>query len=397
MQPLFINTLGNFSIQYGDTIISDNNIRSKKVWLLIIHLICLKGHPVSRQRLINVLWGDDPSINNPENALKITLHRARIQLDSLYPNAGHQLILHDSNGYLWNPEVPLISDCEKFERLCKSAEEDEQKRCEEIKEAISLYKGDFLSKFSSETWIIPLSTYFHSLYVETVLSLCPMLFNQDRNNEAAEICRTAINIDPYHEPLYQKLIQALINMGELKAATAAYNELSEKLFNDFGIKPNDETTSMYRTALNSLNDLTMPIDMVMEQVHEADAPDGALECDYEFFKILCFAESRAMLRNGKASHISLFSIVSNNGTPLPKRSQERIMEQLGTHIRTNLRRGDAYAKLSTTQYSILLLEANYEDSLMVSKRLIASFHRKFPHSPIKINHMVQPLSPYGFN
>ena len=73
------------------------------------------------------------------------------------------------------------------------------------------------------------------------------------------------------------------------------------------------------------------------------------------------------------------------------------MEQLGTHIRTNLRRGDAYAKLSTTQYSILLLEANYEDSLMVSKRLIASFHRKFPHSPIKINHMVQPLSPYGFN
>jgi tetratricopeptide (TPR) repeat protein len=189
--------------------------------------------------------------------------------------------------------------------LCRSEEEDEQKRCEQITEALGLYKGDFLSKFSSETWVIPISTYFHSVYVDAVVSLCPILFNQNRNAEAVEICRAAISIDPYHEPLYQKLIQALINMGELKSATAVYNELNEKLFNDFGIKPNEETTSIYRMALNSLNDLTVPIDMVMEQVHEADAPDGALECDYDFFKILCFAESRAMLRNGKASHISL--------------------------------------------------------------------------------------------
>ncbi|MBR3910234.1 MAG: winged helix-turn-helix domain-containing protein, partial [Anaerotignum sp.] len=63
METLYIRMLGEFSLQYGENTISDNNNRSKKVWLLLAYLICQKGRIVSRQELIQLLWGDDSSSN----------------------------------------------------------------------------------------------------------------------------------------------------------------------------------------------------------------------------------------------------------------------------------------------------------------------------------------------
>ena len=41
----------------------------------------------------------------------------------------------------------------------------------------------------------------------------------------------------------------------------------------------------------------------------------------------------------------------------------------------------------------MLPSANYEDSCMVCRRILAAFHRAHPHVAVKINFMVQPLSP----
>jgi len=41
---------------------------------------------------------------------------------------------------------------------------------------------------------------------------------------------------------------------------------------------------------------------------------------------------------------------------------------------------------------IMLPQANYENSCVVCRRLEAAFFRRYPHSPVRIHHMVRPLT-----
>ena len=393
MEHIDIRMLGSFTLQSGDNLISDENNRSRKVWALLAYLICHRGTAVSQKKLIELLWGDDPSSTNPENALRITLHRLRSQLDLLWPGAGKELILHKNGGYSWNEQASIQVDSDRFEQLFQNKNVPEATRLENCLEALSLYRGDFLERQSSESWIIPVTTHFHNLFVILTLEAADLLSRQSRHQEAAHICRRGINAEPYHEPLYQVLIKELAADGDQKGATAVYESLRKRLFDDFGIRPSDETRVIYREAVHTPEERTLPIDEVLEHLQEPEVIPGAMQCDYDYFKVLCHAESRAMERSGNATHVALLSATGLTGEPLPKRSLERIMTQLGQQVRQNLRRGDTISRCSSTQYILMLPKANYEDSCMVCRRVINAYHKAFPHTAVRIKFMVQPLTP----
>ena len=393
MEHIDIRMLGSFTLQSGDNLISDENNRSRKVWALLAYLICHRGTSVSQKKLIELLWGDDPSSTNPENALRITLHRLRGQLDQLWPGAGKDLILHKSGGYSWNDQISIRVDSDRFEELFQAKNVPEAIRLEQCLEALSLYRGDFLERQSSESWVIPVTTHFHNLFVVLTLEAADLLSRQGRHQEAAHICRRGITAEPYHEPLYQVLMKELAADGDQKGASAVYESLRKRLFDDFGIRPSEETRAVYREAVHAPEERTLPIDEVLEHLQEPEVTPGAMQCDYDYFKVLCHAESRAMERSGNATHIALLSATGLTGEPLPKRSLERIMTQLGQQIRLNLRRGDTISRCSTTQYIMMLPKANYEDSCMVCRRVINAYHKAFPHTAIRIKFMVQPLTP----
>lgn len=393
METVRIRMLGEFSLQVGENLISDQDNRTRKLWTLLAYLICQRGRTVSQKKLIELLWGDEPASSNPENALRITFHRARNMLNQLWPTAGRDLILYKDAGYAWNREIPVELDYEAFEALVADRSEEPDQRLEICRQALALYRGDFLEKQSSEVWVIPISTHFHNLYVETVLEAAALLSDADHHREAADICRTAIASEPYHEVLHQTLMQQLAALGDTTGAAQVFETLSKRLFDDFGIRPSQRTREIYRAAVHSLRENTLPMDAVMEYLTEPEPASGAMQCDYDYFKVLCYAESRAMERNGNVTHIVLLSLAAEGDIPLSKRSQKRIMEQLGQQIRQNTRRGDTFSQCSVSQYILMLPKANYENSCMVSRRVLGAFRRAHPHVNAKINYMVQPLSP----
>jgi len=392
VDPIRIRTFGEFSLQYGENKISDQDNRSKKMWQLLAYLLCRRPRVIPQKELIELLWGDDPSSSNPENVLRITFHRVRTMLDRLYPNAGHQVILYKDSGYAWNPEVPIELDSERFDTLCSLQTEDPSARLDAYLEAIELYRGEYLEKLSSETWVIPITTHFHNLYVAAVLESIPLLSAQNQHQTAADLCRAAIAVEPYHEPLYQHLMQQLAALNDPEGAAAVYEELSRRLFDDFGIRPSEETKEIYRAAAHSVSEQVLPMDLVLEHLQEPDAPNGAMECEYDYFKVLCYAESRAMARSGRATHIALLSISADPAKQLTKSGNSRAVGQVGEQIRLNLRRGDVFSRCSVSQYILMLPGANYENSCMVCRRVIGAFHRKHPHSTLQIHFIVQPLS-----
>lgn len=393
MEPIQIRMLGTFSLQFGTNCISDTGSRTRKQWNLLAYMICNRGYIIPQQKLIDLMWGDDAASSNPENALRITFHRLRTLLDQLWDGAGRDLILRKEGGYCWNEAVPVTLDCATFEDLCLDPAADDSHRLDHLLQALTLYQGPFLPRHASEMWAVPVATHYQNLFLQSTMEAAGLLSARQRHAEAVEICRNAAASEPYHEPLYQILMQELSAAGDPKGAATVYETLSHRLFDDFGIRPSEETRAIYRAAAHSPGDRELPMDEILLHLQEPEGNYGAMECDYDYFKVLCYAESRAMERSGNAAHVALLSLNINTEKPLTKRSQDRIMEQLGQTLRFNLRRGDIISRCSATQYIFMLPQANYENSCMVCRRVLAAFHRTYPHVAAQFRFMVQPLTP----
>ena len=392
MVPIKVCMFGEFTLQRGDTLLRESGNRSRRIFGLLSFLICHRGNPVSQYKLIELLWGDSAEISNPENTLRILLHRARNQLDQLYEGAGRECILRKDGSYIWNPDVPVETDYERFEMLIQGRDP-QFSRLESLLEALKLYRGEFLSRQSFDNWVIPICTHFQNLFLQASQEAAQLLMEQQRYKEAAEVCRRWIEAEPYSESACQMQMRVLAAMGNPSAVTEVYESLSRRLFDDFGIRPNEETRNVYRELAHSPGSRTIAMDEVLEHLQEPESPPGALQCDYDYFKMLCYAERRAIERSGSVTHVALLSIAGTPDKPLSKRSTNRIMEQLGQTLRTSLRRGDVISQCTASQYIIMLPKANYENSCMVCRRCIAAFQRSHPHVSARIHYLVQPLSP----
>lgn len=391
MEELKIQMLGGFSLKLDDRELQDTDTRSKKVWVLLAYLIIHREQTVTQRTLIDLLWGDEPESTNPENALRITMHRTRTLLEQLSPELGRGLILRRKGGYQWNGGGKV--DSERFEALCRQNAEDPELRLRNLLEAISLYRGDFLPHQSGEVWVVPIASYLHNLFLSAAQEAVELLIQRGRNQEAAGVCRRCLALEPYHEGFCRELMQLLAAAGDRRGAAEAYDRLSKRLFDDFGISPSEETRTVYRATVHSPENRVLSIDEVMGTVRESDAPSGALQCDYDYFRILCYALSRTMERSGNAAHVVLLDVISTAERELPRQSIDRVMGQLSQQIRLSLRRGDVFCQCSISQFVVLLGRANFENSQVICDRILRAFHRAYPYAPVRITYQVRPLSP----
>ena len=99
MEQLKICMLGEFSLTAAGKRISSGDNRSRKIWALIAYLIHNRQRQVGAEELIRVIWAGEMASDNPENTLKVTVHRARTTLDALWQGAGHDLIRYRNDGY----------------------------------------------------------------------------------------------------------------------------------------------------------------------------------------------------------------------------------------------------------------------------------------------------------
>lgn len=391
MDELKIQMLGGFSLRLGKRELQDTDTRSKKVWVLLAYLIIHREQTVTQRTLIDLLWGDETDSINPENALRITMHRTRTLLEQLSPELGRGMILRRRGGYQWNGGGEV--DSERFEALCCQKSEDPDLRLRNLMEAISLYRGDYLPRQSGEVWVVSTAAYLHNLFVSAAQEAVELLIQQGRSHEAAGVCRRCLALEPYHEGFCRELMQLLAAAGDRRGAAEVYDRLSKRLFDDFGISPSEETRAVYRAAAYSPEDRVLSIDDVMGNLRESDAPSGALQCDFDYFRILCHALSRTMERSGGAAHVVLLDVISTAEREMPRQTIDRVMGQLSQQIRLSLRRGDVFCQCSVSQFTVLLSRANFENCQMICDRILRNFRRAYPYVPIRIAYQIRPLSP----
>ena len=196
---IYIKTLGGFSLRVGDKEITDNSNQSKKPWCLLEYLVVFQKKSISPGELINIVWADDPGVN-PGGALKTLMFRSRKLLEPL-GIPPQKLLVQQRGSYCWTQDYLSVLDIDQFESICTRVlnhDMDEDEALNLCLEGLELYKGDFLPKSEYESWVIPISTYYHSLYQKLVYKTVELLTKKEDFSRITSICQTAVGLSLIH-------------------------------------------------------------------------------------------------------------------------------------------------------------------------------------------------------
>ncbi|WP_304508225.1 BTAD domain-containing putative transcriptional regulator [Anaerotignum sp.] len=391
-----VTLFGEFTVEYGDSIISDQTNRSKKVWTLLEYLIVHRKRFVSQDELIELLWPESNS-RDPINTLKVLMHRVRDTLDDLDFANSRQMILYRNGAYGWNQDYKCIMDADEFQRLIYESEqetEDISRKMSLLLQAENLYQGHFLQKKSSEGWVIPIATYYRSLYNRVVTELAKILLEHKKYDQISSVCQKAIGLEPYEEQLYIYLIQVLICTGQLEKALDLYHHVTELFMRELGVSPSEELLALYKDVVKTIKTPELDLNVIKNKLDESKGEIGCVFCEYEFFKLVYHLESRSIGRTGDSSTLCLISVVDQNLISIPsRRVLNRAMDALKTTVQFNVRSGDVFARYSVNQYLIMLPNTNSESANMVAQRLLKTFRREFPNIQIVLKYSIQQITP----
>lgn len=391
-EMLYVQMFGDLSLTYGDRRISCQGSRSRLTWNILAYLLIRRGEIVSAEELISIL-GKQEKNDDPGSAMRTAIHRVRAVLSDLAGGADIRFLVRKNGGYMWDPDVPTSVDTDAFEQLTASADSsgDELGAC---LAALDLYKGKFLPQQSSELWAMPLQTYYHNMYEALVDCAVPLLEKAGRYAECVRLCDRAIAIDPYSEKIYQHRMRSLLAEGDRQSVIQTYEQMSKLFLSTFGVMPDQESRALYREALSadSRSGAISP-EVAREQLSEQGEVDRALICDYDFFKMIYQAHARTVVRSGQVIHTALLTLKPKGDREVSERSFSIAMDNLQEHLGAALRKGDVITRCSGSQFMIMLPSANYENSCKVCRRFIASFEKRYPHSPVYVDHYVQALVP----
>lgn len=385
MNKLKIAMFGEFSVTYKDNTVSEHSKRSKKLWLLLQYLVVHHNRAVAQSELIDILSREDEGVN-PTSALKTQIHRLRDILSEL--GCEKPIIVCINGAYSINSEINLEIDAEEFEKAFKeaSSNEDTDEKLSLILNAINLYTGDFLAKAAYESWVVPLNTYYRSVYSKAVHIAVELLSTMGKLHDIISICSKASAINPYDEFVHYSHIKALAELGDQESAKRQYETVTHLMMTKFGITPSKELIELYDTAIKSKKSVKSDIDAVISDLLEQRQVSGAFFCEYQIFKHLYQLEIRDAQRTGASINICLLTVNGSDGEMPAQNPLNKAMQRLQDCVSRSLRGSDIFSRYSVSQFVIMLSNTNEQTGDLIMKRIEKAFKRENTNKDIELSY-----------
>lgn len=386
MDKLKIAMFGEFSVSYRENTISEHSKRSKKLWLLLQYLVVHHNRAVAQSELIDILSREDEGVN-PTSALKTQIHRLRDILSEL--GCEQQIIVCINGAYSINSEIDIEIDAEEFEKTFKEAAsaDDREEKLGLILNAVNLYSGDFLAKSAYESWVIPLNTYYRSVYSKAVRIAVELLTSMGKLHDIIAICSKSSTINPYDEFVHYSQIKALAELGDQESAKRQYETVTHLMMTKFGITPSKELIELYDTAIKSKKSVKLDIDAVISDLLEQRQVSGAFFCEYQIFKHLYQLEIRDSQRTGININICLLTINGADGELPAQNPLNKAMQRLQDCVSRSLRGSDIFSRYSVSQFVMMLSNTNEQTGELIMKRIEKAFKRENTNKDIELSYV----------
>lgn len=275
--------------------------------------------------------------------------------------------------YCCNQEVSLSVDAEEFERLCREEKSAHsyQEKIEKCMKAIALYRGEYMSGYNDVYWLASMTTFYQSLYLNTVKECASLLEKCGRYVEMEQIIRDALDRESLDEELHTYFVRSLIGQGKQKLALEQYQKSSRILYENLGITDLGSMKGEYEKLMRQEHEVQSDLAVVRRELC-GEKEEGAFVCEYGVFKSIYQLERRRSERFGISVFLVLVSIRQDKaeeggqGTKEGSASCMKLLEEVLTKV---LRSGDVIARYSQSQYILMLPTCQYETVERVTNRI----------------------------
>ncbi|MFI6024423.1 BTAD domain-containing putative transcriptional regulator [Amycolatopsis magusensis] len=218
-------------------------VPESKVRALLALLLVHKGRVVSRETVLDGLWGERLPAD-PGGALRLKVSRLRQALAAGEPGA-KELVLSRSPGYLLRAGSV---DAERFRALHARASDtaDLRARAELLEEALGLWRGPAFADFDEPFARAAITelTEERLLAVEDHLEARLDLGEQVLGEVAGLVAE-----HPLRQRLRAVLMRALYRAGRQSEALDTYTDLRERLAGELGLDPSPELAELHQAIL----------------------------------------------------------------------------------------------------------------------------------------------------
>ncbi|MGD8969236.1 MAG: BTAD domain-containing putative transcriptional regulator, partial [Anaerolineae bacterium] len=212
--------------------------RSRKALALLAYL-AEERHPVPRERLIDLFWGDKTEAQGRNN-LSWVLHRLSTRLPGCLHADRHavQFLGEDAERTYW-------LDLDTFEDLATQGD------AASLAAAVELYRGDFLeglylkgcSEF--ELWQVRERERWRRRVTGVLNELVGHHSRQGEVEQGLHFARRLLRLEPWREEAHRGLMRLLAQGGQRSAALAQYETCRRVLAQELGVEPCEATELLY--------------------------------------------------------------------------------------------------------------------------------------------------------
>jgi DNA-binding SARP family transcriptional activator len=394
---LYISTLGEFDIKIDGQSILKDSTRMYKIYRLFEYFLTFRNKKLLPETIIDNLLSDSES-DDPKNMLRTQIFRLRKIINYLIPkneDASQYLSLNFTNGY-YSLEIGenTVIDIDEFERFIQQGDKDLnfdiESAINNYQNAISLYKGLYLSDNAYEVWLVPTRNYYQRLYIKTLYKLIKLLKKNEENERIITLCEETLLIEPYEENIHIELMEALLRTGNNKSALNHYEYSLNMLEKELDAKPSQRFTDFIKKIHNNTprkNDLD--ISEIRKNLEDGIS-EGAMYCSLEYFKFLFNIQKRKSLRNNENDYLCIITINRNKSSfyePVTKNGINDIFMVL----EKSLRKGDVFTSWNENQILIMLHDVKNNGTEIIQERLTNNLKEYTKTSTNEIRMIFQPL------
>ncbi len=236
-----VNLLGELEVYGGDD--APILLTAAKLRALVAVLALDVGHPVSAERLVDALWGDDPppASKNGLQALVSKLRRALGTTDAVSMRAG---------GYVLDVEPDDI-DVHRYERLVTEARDADDRRSAVARylEAERLWRGEPLAEFAYEDFASNAITRLVELHLTALAERIEAQLELGAHQAAIPELEAMVAAQPLRERLRGLLMLALYRAGRQADALRAFQDGRTILADELGLDPSPELRELEAAIL----------------------------------------------------------------------------------------------------------------------------------------------------
>jgi predicted ATPase/DNA-binding SARP family transcriptional activator len=250
--------LGPLEVRAGSDVVATRRGLPRTI---LVALLLRRGHMVSSDFLIDLLWGDELP-RNPANALQIQVSYLRKALGAAEPN-GSSVLETRPGGYavLVDPEQ---IDADRFEGAVRGvapldglgSETAVRRALEDIEGALDLWRGDALEDVAGMDFARGEITRLEELRWAAMERRVDLQLRLGRHGDVIGELAHLVRRMPLRERFHEQLVLALYRAGRQADALRAYGDARRALVDELGIEPGAVLRDLERRVLqqdSSLN------------------------------------------------------------------------------------------------------------------------------------------------